>query len=297
MSRHNTPHYARSTHAVIAFALVLTAATSAHAELHPRLNGAAAYDDVLDITWLTDAGLSGNRSWDEQLAWIDGLNAANHLGFDDWRIASLSVEAGLPTGMTESVADCSTIWAPLCQDNELGYMFYYNLGGELSSDLTGERTVGDVTLSNIQNVYWSATEYAASTAWIFHFDSGFQVWSPKGGLRYAWAVRSGDVPDSDGDGVADPADNCTLRSNTNQRDTNGDSIGNACDADLTDDCQVNFADLALFRASFLPNPYNPDADFDGDGVVGFVDIAILKSTFFTSPDAGPGPSGLPNDCS
>jgi len=192
--------------------------TPAHAELHPRLGGAAAFDDVLNITWLTDAGLSGNDSWANQLAWVSSLNSSNHLGFDDWRLASMSVVAGLPTGTASSVVDCSTIWPPLCQDNELGYMFYHHLGGSSGNDLTGTQTVGDVTLTNIQPRYWSGTESGITNAWMYHFDIGFGVWSPKNGNRYAWVVRAGDVgtgphvgdgdvaPLNAPDGVVDVAD-------------------------------------------------------------------------------------------
>ena len=102
--------------------------------------------------------------------------------------------------------------------------------------------------------------------------------------------------DSDGDGVPDNADNCTEIENADQRDTDGDAIGNACDADITNDCQVNFGDLAALKSGFFPRPYNPDADFDGDGFVNFGDLATMKATFFNGPDPGPGPSGLPNGC-
>ena len=174
--------------------------TTADAALHSRLGEAAAYDDVLDITWLTNADLSGNDTWANHLTWVAGLNSANHLGFSDWRLASMSVSAGLPTGTATSVVDCSTIWQPLCQDNELGYMFYNNLGGSSGGDLTGNWTVGDVTLTNIQPFYWSGTESGITNSWMYHFDIGFGVWSPKNGNRYAWAVRSGDVGDvGDGD--------------------------------------------------------------------------------------------------
>ncbi|MBT8446083.1 MAG: DUF1566 domain-containing protein [Gammaproteobacteria bacterium] len=176
-----------------AWLLAMVSATPALAELHPRLDGAAAYDDVLNVTWLTDAGLSPDDSWENQLAWVESLNQANYLGFNDWRLASMSVAAGLPVGTTESVLDCSTVWGPLCADNELSYMYYYNLGAQTGSDLTGDQAVGDVTLTNIQPVYWSGTEYAAPSGWIIHFTTGFGVWSPKGGNRHAWAVRAGDV--------------------------------------------------------------------------------------------------------
>jgi len=183
------------------FSLAVT--TTADAELHSRLGGAAAYDDVLNITWLTDAALSGSSSWAEQLLWVESLNSANHLGFNDWRLASMSVAAGLPTGTAASVVDCSTIWKPLCQDSELGYMFYHNLGGASGKDLSGNQTLGDLTLTNIQPFYWSATESGITNAWMYQFDIGSGFYSPKNGNRYAWAVRPGDVgagPDiGDGD--------------------------------------------------------------------------------------------------
>ena len=83
--------------------------TSSHSTLLSRLGGAAAYDDVLDITWLTDASLSGRWVWDNQVGWARGLNTANHLGFDGWRLASMSVAAGLPTGTAASVVDSSQL--------------------------------------------------------------------------------------------------------------------------------------------------------------------------------------------
>ncbi len=104
------------------------------------------------------------------------------------------------------------------------------------------------------------------------------------------------VDDDDADGIANVEDNCLAVSNTDQRDTNGDGIGNACDADVNDDCSVNFGDLAVLKAAFFPAPYDEDVDFDGDGLVNFGDLAFLKSTFFNGAQPGPGPSGLPNAC-
>ncbi|MEO1575671.1 MAG: thrombospondin type 3 repeat-containing protein, partial [Pseudomonadota bacterium] len=92
--------------------------------------------------------------------------------------------------------------------------------------------------------------------------------------------------DSDGDGVADAADNCTLIPNADQRDTNGDGFGNACDADLNNDGVVNVVDLGLLRSVFFSA--DADADLNGDGVVNVVDLGIMRSGFF----APPGPSGV-----
>lgn len=273
-----------------AVALNAVLAVTVAAELHPRLGGAAAYDDALNVTWLTDAGLSGSDTWSNQLAWVASLNSANHLGFDDWRLASMSVAAGLPTGLAADVVDCSTIWQPLCSDNELGYMFYHNLGGSPGEAITGSRTIGAVTLTGIQSIYWSGTESGVTNAWMYHYDIGFGVWSPKNGHRYAWAVRDGDVTglDTDDDGIPDTADNCLAVANPGQRDSNGDGFGNRCDPDLNDDLIVNALDLGLIKLVFFTSA--ADADLDGDGAVNAVGLGIMKSYFFQPPGpAGTGP--------
>jgi len=120
---------------------------------------------------------------------------------------------------------------------------------------------------------------------------------------YTWAVRAVDSAfngsiavessfviggsiDTDGDGVDDAQDNCTLIGNPDQRDTDGDGNGNVCDPDINGDGIVNFLDLAHFRAVFFGN--DPNADLNGDGIVNFLDLAIVRAFFFGAP----GPSGL-----
>ena len=95
------------------------------------------------------------------------------------------------------------------------------------------------------------------------------------------------APDTDGDGVADDQDNCTDVVNADQRDTNGDGYGNACDADLNNDNVINTTDLGLLRTVFF-DVGDLDADFNGDGVVNTADLGIMKLRFFEPP----GPSGV-----
>ncbi len=92
--------------------------------------------------------------------------------------------------------------------------------------------------------------------------------------------------DTDGDGIVDAADNCTLVANADQRDTNGDGFGNVCDTDLDNDGDINFSDVALLKVVFLTA--DADADFDGNGTVDFGDLARMKATFLGAP----GPSGV-----
>jgi hypothetical protein len=92
--------------------------------------------------------------------------------------------------------------------------------------------------------------------------------------------------DTDGDGVADIADNCKLVANPLQEDTDADGYGNICDGDFNNDGSVNFADLALFRQRF--GTANADADLDSSGgSINFTDLAIFRGLFGKPP----GPSG------
>jgi hypothetical protein len=94
------------------------------------------------------------------------------------------------------------------------------------------------------------------------------------------------VIDSDGDGVLDSADNCTLVANPGQEESDGDIYGDACDADFNNDGVVDFGDVMV--ALGLINQPGPKADFDQNGVVNFGDITHLLGMLNTPS----GPSGL-----
>ncbi len=94
-------------------------------------------------------------------------------------------------------------------------------------------------------------------------------------------------PDGDSDGIPDDIDNCTLVANADQRDTNNDGYGNACDPDLNNDGIVNFSDIALW-VPFFNTAASGDEDFNGDGAVNFGDYSIFPGYFLQSP----GPSGI-----
>jgi len=98
--------------------------------------------------------------------------------------------------------------------------------------------------------------------------------------------------DLDGDFVADDQDSCLEVPNPDQRDTNQDGYGNACDPDYTNDGiigQPDFVDLSLAYGSVSGEPeYSADVDWDGDGI-----IASPEFNFFSIFFGGaPGPSGL-----
>ena len=202
--------------------------TSAQAELQDRGNG-LIYDTVLDITWLQDAnyastsgydrcdifgGCDGDAycevnsgcdedfdpskmTWAQAVKWADQLN---YQGFDDWRLASISVSSGIPTGKIESLAsivNCYVESEEACRDNEFGYMFRHNLGGELGTSLEGDQTsVDGVEFHNIQYGYWSNSAFLDfRDAFIFFFGGGAYIDASMTTRWAAWAVRDGDVND------------------------------------------------------------------------------------------------------
>jgi len=168
---------------VLTLALGVLSPEVSRAELHDRGNG-LIYDDVLNVTWLQKANLGGNKKWKEAIEWAANLV---YQGYDDWRLPSMSVSSGIPTGVNDSPVDCSTATEVECRDNELGYMYYYNLGGK-GNKLTGNQGL----FRNIQTSHWSGTE-SPGGAWNLVFRYGGQLEELKGFGLSTWAVRPGDV--------------------------------------------------------------------------------------------------------
>ena len=163
------------------------------------------YDDVLDITWTRNASLPGSAG---PLQWTVATSfaaALNFGGFDDWRLPWASVAAGataintLPSGQPCTGAGGADEVA--CRDNEMAYMFYYNLDGNLFDNKSGTQTaVGGQQLTGIQLSYWSGTSFLEDSgssifrAYLFVFFSGNQFIDEKDTQQlHAWAVRDGDV--------------------------------------------------------------------------------------------------------
>ncbi|MEM6638558.1 MAG: dockerin type I domain-containing protein [Pseudomonadota bacterium] len=156
------------------------------------------------------------------------------------------------------------------------YVTFENQGA--FTDSPGEDVSVDVSAFDGESEVYACFFYRGNFDWYAQVDD------------VAITAESCVLPDADGDGVADQFDNCLNVSNNSQLDGDGDGLGNACDADINNDCTVNFIDLGLFRQVFFSS--DGVADFNGDGTVNFLDLGILRQRFFTPP----GPSGVPNAC-
>lgn len=170
--------------------------TSAHAALID-LHSGQIYDTSLNIVWLQNANLAatntfgvsgiaadGTMNWNTAAAWIAAMNNTNYLGYNDWRLPSMS-----SAPLASSIFDCTTGTAEQCAGggNELGYMNIWNLSGQ-----EGDVSVDGVQLFSIQDDYWSNTIYAGPAHW--HQWFGGQVpWVLASANVSVWAVR--DVPE------------------------------------------------------------------------------------------------------
>ncbi len=105
------------------------------------------------------------------------------------------------------------------------------------------------------------------------------------------------IDDLDGDGVADAADNCPANANTDQTDTDGDMLGDACDPDDDDD---GLPDAVETNTGVFAGPGDTGtdplrADTDGDGLDDGYEVANgLDPTDDGSADPDQGAAGDPD---
>ncbi|MFK7889137.1 MAG: thrombospondin type 3 repeat-containing protein [Gammaproteobacteria bacterium] len=156
----------------------------------------------------------------------------------------------------------------------------------LTTDASGEIVAGTAQFETEVDTGFGTADV------VIVLDAGAGTWEASTDFIGLGTIATGvltltrESSDSDGDGIADNADNCLEVINADQRDTNGDLFGNACDPDLNDDGVINVVDLAALRTVFFTA--DADADFNGDGVVNVTDLGIMRTFFFLPP----GPSGL-----
>lgn len=193
----------------------LFSATSAHAVLTLSVDGNTVYDSDLNITWLQNANLAatntfgvsgigsgGRMTWNTAQNWIAGMNAANYLGYNDWRLPT-TIDTGTPgcDYLAKSGTDCG--WNVDTATGEMAHLWYDELGNKSYYDASGNYQPGwgltnTGPFSNVQSdYYWSGAEYAPNTdevAWSFDTGYGGQYGAYKNyNFMYAWAVRPGQV--------------------------------------------------------------------------------------------------------
>ena len=169
---------------ILALLAGLALSGAAHATLIGRdLNGSigsfeAYYDTDLDITWLANANVNGQKDWANAMVWAANLSFTDGVNtYDNWRLPT-TLQPDSSCGL--QIRGVS--YGYNCTGSEMGHLFYSELGGT-------------ARLSILTSAYWSATEYAPGTgdAWSFSFSGGFQEEYGDGSQFYALAVSPGDV--------------------------------------------------------------------------------------------------------
>lgn len=186
----------------VALCIGLLSATMANAALVGSADGKTVYDADLNITWIANANLAatntfgitgidsiGRMSWSTAQNWIGAMNAANYLGYHDWRLP-----------FTPQVdTNCSTFFGATgvgghCTGSEMGHLFYNELGGAAGHSITITHNANYNLFSNFQyRSYWSGTVRNGSGPYRFDFSDGSQ-WNdnPTYSLNIL-AVRDGQV--------------------------------------------------------------------------------------------------------
>jgi hypothetical protein len=163
--------------------------------------------------------------------------------------------------------------------------------------------VYEPTLSSVHRPHLMFTRYARGATAVEAYWSSV----PTVGWMHTWIgdplMRIGEPvapsKDRDGDGVPDERDNCTQIANVEQRDTDHDGYGNACDADVDNDGLVTSSwgetfplrargDVEWIALTVRSGSYDENHDLDGDGRVDGLDLAIAQLALFQPP----GPSAL-----
>lgn len=216
--------------AAVLFVGVAGVSSVTNAALVSRLNGQAFYDTDLNITLLADANLAatnsfgvsgigtvfdpGTMAWDTAQNWIAAMNANNYLGYNDWRLPTVSPVNGAAmnynfsfNGTTDygyNISAPGTLYAG-SKGSELAYLYYSELGNKAYCDTSGacnQPGSGFINTGPFSNIltgygFWTGTEdldpyYYPNYAWRFS-DNGSQQGTIKANAAYAWAVRTGDV--------------------------------------------------------------------------------------------------------
>ena len=163
---------------LISLALLGLSVSSVNAALVESIGGQAYFDDVLNITWLTDANIAssnnfgvpgvngdGSMDWNTANDMTTAMNGVDYLGTNTWRLPTLDELLNLRN-------------VTLGNPSVIGIGFFNNSGPFIN--LIGEG-------------YWSGSEFSASQAFAMGFGDGNNFPLNKSEHLLSMFVFSGDV--------------------------------------------------------------------------------------------------------
>lgn len=205
----------------LALAASLCAAAPASAALVVQGNG-TVYDSDRNIYWLQNAnlaatntfGVSGIQTYSTfagmmyfatAQSWIAAMNAANYLGFNDWRLpTTLQPDATC----SSQAPNPSVSYGYGCAGSELGHLFYTEFAAVAEKNVSSGNAAEIAKFSNIQNFsYWTSTGDVSTPGsnWVFDFSIGAQTSAGQTDYdMFVWPVRNGGTTSPDPLPVPEP---------------------------------------------------------------------------------------------
>jgi outer membrane protein assembly factor BamB len=151
----------------------------------------------------------------------------------------------------ESTGSLQWSWIPATPDNLKGTMIVTDSHVLISGD--ANLYAVNLITHNTDWTYPVGGQLALADGVIYVADSAGTI----------SAIDIGPPPDTDGDGVPDITDNCPAVWNPDQKDSDHDGIGDACNGAIDKDGD-GWADR-LDNCPYVPNPTQRDTDGDGVG--------------------------------
>lgn len=266
-------------------------------ELGPGLYGPAFLVRDGSLAVIDGSSLGAFTAWPEDIA-ANGAVVAGVFGYESFRSQAFRYADGVMTGLGTLPGDFNDSYATgVSADGNVivGGSDWQNNSGAFPgaafiwTEAQGMQSLAEVLL----------TQHAAGFARYTSLGSALGVSAdgltivgsgdgPGPGTRQAWiaVLDSPYAPDTDGDGLLDGVDNCTLVANPTQCDSDGDEIGNHCDGDLTDNGFTNAQDTVLLRQALGRTSTNGryDAeDLNCNGAVNAQDVTIFRSLLGRPP--------------
>lgn len=190
---------------LITMLMNLVIATQSHASLTVRgtdsLGNQLIYDSDLNVTWYdyTSKGPYGyGDTYANQVNWANNLSVSfNNTIYNGWRLA------GTATGpLTGNGYDGTGNYGYNVTSNELGHLYYVELGNKGAYDKNGIYQVGmglnnTGVFNNLSNYsyYWAGefTPFSSDSAMFFYIGNGYLDTNTTTRFYYALAVLPGDV--------------------------------------------------------------------------------------------------------
>jgi hypothetical protein len=173
-------------------------------------NADAYYDTTLNISWLADANVIGQTTYDGAASWAAGLNVA---GVTGWHLPTIHIDSCQQDGASFWNGGGVCGYNTPADTSDMAHMYLTTLGNVSYSGFTDSYGNGPGVsapllantgpFENLQAYgYWFSLDHAvdswsgatiATDAWRYSFYAGRQDHLDKSAPLYAWAVHDGDV--------------------------------------------------------------------------------------------------------